>query len=149
MTDRVTIQDQNEARFLSFDLQEVLSVLPPVARAFSWRLLELHGEGKPTSGLDWFELQQQIETTREGVEYRWTQLTALASGIFQSYDLTLVGSRDQSLRCELPIDLKKLHDFVLIEAVDSSYWKVTSDVPDVIDALATSFNETQVERNVA
>jgi hypothetical protein len=75
MTSRVTIQDKTEGQFLTFDLKEVLSVLPPIASALCWHLLELDGEGKPTSGLNWLDLQRQLDKAEAGVLYDWKELT--------------------------------------------------------------------------
>ena len=144
---RIVIRDKVD-NVLSFDLEQILLALPQLAAELTWHLIDLEMVGKPESKLHAGELESRVAAAPEGVEYDWSEIMALATEIFQTYNMTLIGTRDPSKRFRFPIDVTGMREFIWIEGFDTSYWTVTSDFPEVIDAMRRRFENTEVASNV-
>lgn len=129
---RIIIRDgtaPEEGFCLSFDLVEVLAALGPRVASSTWSYRDLwfvtHDEK------DVPELDQENHANRllSGQE-----LLAAAARILQVIDAEFAA-----------FDLDSIEPWVIVRAVDSSFWEVESDDPDVLDAVRASFKNVEDE----
>jgi len=123
------IKDLAEGRYLAFDLRDLLSVIGPAVESSQWRCTDLWcipiepvGEG---------ELEPQYDT---GSLISGSTLTTLAARTRQVIDGEFRAHRGTPT---------SEHPWLVIRAVDSSFWEVFSDDDSVLQQLRTRFHDVQ------
>jgi hypothetical protein len=118
----VKIQDMEpERRVLAVDLRHVLLALGQRARASTWRARDVWATGEATSAIESLDEKQTIPGTRllELAE----NVVQIIDGVFSAFDPDSAGP------------------WVIIEAVDSTFYAVHSDDETVLDSIRHAFHE--------
>jgi hypothetical protein len=127
----VMIKDlESERRVLAVDLRHVLSALGARALASEWRVREVWAEGDAKPDLEAFDGSELISGQR---------LVALAQNVSQIIDGEFRAFESGQ---RLP--------WVVVEAVDSTYYAVRSEDPSVLAPVRSAFHDvTDYEHPVA
>ena len=129
------LSDKKENGALSFDLIDILNVMPGTAHDLKWSIVDfdfVEGNLKQlkTTVTD---IKIQARASREGYVLSWLKLVEIAKRLFQSVDALIVGYREIG---QLP--LKNRANFrelcqtcdVVIQAFDSIYWQLSVADPE-------------------
>jgi hypothetical protein len=127
----VIIKDlESERRVLTVDLRHVLSALGTRVLASEWRVREVWAEGDAKTELEAFDGSDLISGQR---------LAALAQNVSQIIDGEFSAFESGQ---RLP--------WVVVEAVDSTYYAVRSEDPSVLAPIRSAFHDvTDYEHPVA
>jgi len=125
------IKDLEAARnVLAVDLRHLLSALGPRALASEWRVREVWAEGDAKPQLEAFDGSELIAGQR---------LAALAQDVSQIIDGEFSA-----------FESGQAAPWVIVEAVDSTYYAVRSDDPSVLAQVRSAFQDvTDYEHPVA
>jgi hypothetical protein len=140
---RVEISD-SENGFLAFDLKEVLDTLPEQVRNYRWYMLAVEAVGKGLHGKSMLSTEQIVNSNPNGLQLTFEELQEFARGLEQTLN-TIVFAGDE--RCpppSLPLTLPALGNYVLIEAIDTSLWAVSSNDQRVTDCMLKRFRSSKV-----
>jgi len=118
----VMIKDlESERRVLAVDLRHVLSTLGPRALASDWQVREVWAEGDSKAELEAFDGRQSVPGSR---------LAALAQNVSQVIDGEFSAFESGQ---KVP--------WVVVEAVDSTYYAVRSDDSAVLAQIRSAFHD--------
>jgi len=106
---------------LAVDLRHVLSALGPRALASEWRVREVWAEGDAKPQLEAFDESELIAGQR---------LAALAQDVSQIIDGEFIA-----------FESGHSEPWVVLEAVDSSYYAVRSDDSSVLERVRSAFHD--------
>ena len=132
--------ESGEGRFPAFDLAEILPCIALARENLKWALLEMRAIAAGRS-FDVSLLERRAAASSHGMDLTWTELVSLGERVFQLIDGIIVGyvsprpsSSDADLRqsCE-----------VIIEAFNSSHWRVYATDESVITCLGSRFNDVR------
>ena len=132
--------ESGESRFLAFDLADILPCIASARENLKWALMEMRGIAADRS-YDISLLERRAASSRHGMDLSWTDLASLGERVFQLIDGIIVGytstrpsSGDADLRpsCE-----------VIIEAINSSHWRVYATDESVITCLESRFDDVR------
>ncbi len=137
--------------FLSFDLRDLLEVIEPFASRLDWYVVEFepavlsaaaeHGKGSPPSWVT--ELWHKSEAGAvEAIS--WERLKELSTHITQTMNALFVGTDAGAPAPTLTLDPNDEHYKLVIQAVDTSFWAVTSHDENVLQALKGRFNDVKL-----
>jgi hypothetical protein len=116
-----------EGNFLSFDLAQVLAILGPRTARSSWSYRDLWFVTHDEQDLP--ELEQESDATQR---LSGQELLAAADRILQVIDGEFAAfDRDEST------------PWVVVRAVDSSFWEVESADPHVLEAVRAGFKDVE------
>lgn len=133
--------------FLSFDLRDVLEVIEPLASRLDWYVVEFEpavmatAEGSPPNWVT--ELWHKSET---GAVERlsWKRLKQLSTHVTQTMNALFVAV-DQGGPAPAPsLDPNDEQYRLVIQAVDTSFWAVTSHDENVLQALRGRFHDLKL-----
>jgi hypothetical protein len=140
---RVEIYD-TDGGVLDFDLKDVLSALPPASNQLEWYVLDLEAVGAGPSGEPIIDFEQSLASHRHGAKLSWANLGSLAQNLTQTINATLVG-----VSAELPPPCLPLPSSypaeIIVEAIDSSLWAVSSSSIDAVQSIGRRFRKTKVD----
>ena len=137
----ITVQiSDSKNGMLTFDLKEILVALPEFASQLTWFVLEIEGVGLGLNGESMLMTEASVESSAHGIRLLFVELMRFASGLEQAVNATFVGV--SNLLPSLPLALPYPPPFIVLEAVDSSRWVVTSSEISVLRALVEHFPET-------
>jgi hypothetical protein len=121
------IDDLAEGRYLAFDLREILAALGPQARTSRWVCTDLWciPFGEPDESV--LEKQYSPGSTITGEE-----LVRLAAKIRQVVDGTFRAFAESADR-----------PWLIVRAVDSSFWEVFSTEPEALERLRCRFRSVR------
>lgn len=121
----IRIKDLTDGRYLAFDLREVLMALGPRAEKSQW-LCDVE-ECISIEGVEY--LEEKYNTGRPISGVTMIELAALTrqiiDGVFQAFDT----NADQP--------------WVIVEAIDSSYWEVRTDDQAALKSLRDKFHDVE------
>lgn len=135
----IEISDATDAGVLAFDLVDVLELLPPSAERLRWVIdrLDARMRGNPPPAT--FRILAEAERARR-VEVDWSQLRELAAVTLQTIDGRFAGiPRGERQLGRGPRNDTQGSALIVIEAVDSSYWRLTADDSSVLEPFRTAF----------
>ena len=142
-TQGIRILDKHK-HIVSVELPDIISEITN-GGSFYWSILYLDAMGDLGEGKSIPIFQQQIEDSDKGVFVTWEYINLLAVQLYELMDLTLIGSKNQSLLHRYPNEKKMYASCdIVIEMIDSSYWKVFSKDAAFIHKLAAKFKETEL-----
>jgi hypothetical protein len=119
----------DEGNFLSFDLREVLAALGPRAGASSWSFRDL--EFVCRDGQEVSELKQDSRATSR---LSGQVLISAADRILQVIDGEFAAFDDEDDR-----------PWVIVRAVDSTFWEVESQDADLLTEVSSCFHSVEQE----
>jgi hypothetical protein len=147
----IEIFDQDNG-ILSFDLSQILDALQPFAVSLKWCLIEfdpwiLLGEdgtrNEPPPA--WVSsLVARIHTDQNGIEMDWETLKSLARYVGQTENAVLIAVEPSKAPPENPIDLNSPGYAIVVQAVDTSFWAITSRNENLIKHLKNIFKNTKI-----
>lgn len=137
--------------FLSFDLRDLLEVIEPFAAPLDWYVVEFepavlaasaeHGKGSPPSWVT--ELWHKSETG--AVEaLSWERLKDLSTHVTQTMNGVFVAADPGQPAPSPSLDPNDEHYRIVIQAVDTSFWAVTSHDENVLQALKGRFKDVKL-----
>jgi len=145
MSARLEIHDGTANNTLTFDMKDVLRVLPAWARNLDWYVLDLEATGEPRSGEESvMALEHKMRSSKHGLKLTWGKLQEVADRLTQTINAVIVGLSPGQPAPSLPPQSEYRGRFIVIEAIDSSLWAVTSNDASVIDRLRQHFRDTKL-----
>ena len=122
----VQIRDMNERGFLAVDLQHILDLFAERTVQSRWRASDVWATGQETG-----EAAQELEALSDGQTFiAGEHLSRLAHRLVQVIDGEFSGFERSS---DSP--------WIIIRAVDSSFYEVFSTEPAVLDTILSSFQK--------
>lgn len=146
MNQKLEIYDSNAENALSFDMREVLESLPASVSELVWYLLDLEATADAHDGESEMELENRVRSNPNGLKLSWEELQQIATRIGQTMNAVLVALSPSQSPPSLPIASQYPGRFIIIEAIDSSLWAVTSSDVNVMGALRKTFSHTKIAR---
>jgi len=126
------IADTNRSGTLAFDLLDLLSALPPWARKLLWTITGFNARLVPQHPA---EISAAVSTLARGQSavVDWAGINRLATSIVHTVDGRFIGSLPigESTGVDIALDQAS----IIIESVDSSYWRVWANNDEVTSAL--------------
>ena len=116
------IQDCSESGYLSFDLADILALVPDAAKSAHWIVSDIDATMKEGCSLP---------DDNETLTWSWTTLLEFSASVMQTID-----GKFQSKASSHP-------NRIIIEAIDSSYWEVCTDHEEFLTALKEQFAEVR------
>jgi hypothetical protein len=146
----IEISDKNERR-LSFDLVDLLRIIEPFCRELDWYFIEFQlGSFYPAHPPDpevesWvLTLWHAIERRKGGIKVSWDTLLQFAKNVRQTDSCLLLGLKAGSAAPQEPLDLNGTELGLVVQAVDSSFWAVTTRNEALIGRLRDHFRNIEV-----
>lgn len=110
---------------LSVNLNDILGEINDTSSNL-WCLLYLNATANLEDG-SILDLEREVNNSRNGVRFDWTNLKAFANQIIQGIDMVLIGDKVVEHLKRYPTDAEmQVTCRYVIELVDSSYWLVHS-----------------------
>jgi|GEM_PF-2137048 len=132
--------EHGETSQLAFDLQDVLAQLPPDKKALNWSILGLWAVAQDDD-TDIGEIEARVAASPSGLRITGAELWNLAGRLLQVIDGIIVAfSGSPPTRADS--DLRESCE-VVIEAIDSTLWRVYAKDPVVSDSLQHTFAEVR------
>ncbi len=128
-------------RLLALDLVDLLALVAPEGRQLVWAILELEGEGVLPDD----RYRQEIEASPTGAVVNWDELVAIAHALKQVIWGVFVGCTDASAVPSLHPDADLYNPSeIVIEAIDSTYWRVYARDDRVLQRLGAAFRDVKM-----
>lgn len=147
-----TIEIPYEYGAAAFGMKETLPLIEPLAAALDWYVVEFEpssmvGEGgnRELAPPRWVSaLRHEIEQSEQPLRIEWQTLKAFSSYVGHTDNALLIGLRPgQSLPCE-PIDLNSPDLVIVLQAVDSTLWAITSEQRELLEVLHEHFKDAKM-----
>jgi hypothetical protein len=145
MAGTIEIFDLDQRDSAIVGLAEILAVLEPEGPNLNWSILDLEGTGDPSRlGTNMLDLEQRVANAPNGLILEWKDLKQLAGALDQIIEGTIVGCRNPEVLTQIHLqsDLPSTCDIV-IEAIDSSLWKVYSRDDRILQRLKSAFRDVK------
>ena len=145
MVGTLEIFDLDERGSAIIGLPEILEALEPEGQHLVWSMLDLEGTADPSRlGMNMLDLEQQVAKSPNGLILEWKDLKQLAKRLDQIIEGTIVGCRNPDVLTQINLqsDLRSACDIV-IQAIDSSLWKIYSRDDGILQRLKLSFREVK------
>lgn len=139
---KIEIFDTDATGALAFDLRDVLALVE-VHRALRWYILDLEAMAELKDGETIMEIEQNVAKSPHGVEIEWGRLRTLADQIMQTINTTIAGCDPGAPEPSLPINLQ-FGVRIVIEAIDSTLWAISTDDQQAIQRAQTTFKKTKL-----
>ena len=153
----VEVFDHEQNGPLSFDLIDILDVLEPFSADVDWYLIEFdpvfllgEGETKDLPAPDWVRAIWQNITNGIGpIKVSWETVKAFAKFVGQTEDMVMIGEKIGDHSPTEPLDLNNKKFVVVVQAVDPSFWAITSQNEKLIESFRKHFRDTRLSRRQA
>jgi hypothetical protein len=142
----IEIKDEDNRGSLAVALIDLLDLLKREGHQLTWSILELEATGDPNRlPRDMLDLEQEVEQSPNGVIMSWEELVILATAFCEVLNAVIVGCKDATLIPHLQpnADLYTPCEIVL-EAIDSTLWRVYARDDQIIQRLQTTFRNVVV-----
>jgi hypothetical protein len=133
MNKTIEIRDVDERGYLRVDLRDILAAVSSVGSDCRWTLTGFEARGDVTS--IWPNGMLDLERaagSAEGVQLEWRELVRLGEQVAQTIDCKLVAVSKASNRVRM-----------VIEVIDSSCWRLSSNDPVLVADVARQFANVQ------
>jgi hypothetical protein len=137
MFETIEIADQDPNGVLTVCLSDLLTLIGDVGPTLNWAILEL--EGVATLH-DMLALEEEISSAHRGKQIEWKSLVELAVSLDEVLDATVVAFKSQSVPDFQNWQQLPLVCDVVIEAIDSSAWRVSAHDPALINRIAGAYH---------
>lgn len=131
--------EHGETSQLAFDLRELLVQLPPDKKALNWSILGLWAVAQDDTDVG--EIEARVDASPVGLRMTGAELWDLAGRLLQVIDGTIVAFSD-SPPTRSDSDLRESCEIV-IEAIDSTLWRVYTRDPAVSNRLRQTFADVR------
>jgi hypothetical protein len=145
----IEIFDQND-KHLSFDLIDILKVIEPFSADLEWYLAEFqigsfHPKAADTPNVEpWvLALWRAVENGNTPKRLTWETLVEFARNVRQTDSCLILATKPGTLPPEEPLNLNGEGLEIVVQAVDSTFWAVTSRNKASIERLANEFHDTK------
>jgi hypothetical protein len=133
---------KNTEGILDVDLIDILNVIEPEGAILIWTLFDLEATGDLGHGNNILDLEQEVRESPGGLSLNWNDLVSLARRLSQVINAILAGSM-------VPIPAAAVNDLyaqsqIVIEAIDSSLWRVYARSDALIERLKKCFDAEEV-----
>jgi len=136
----IEIHDKSETGGLAFCLRDILPCILPATGHLEWALLEIEATAIDES-FDMLSLERQADGSPEGLDVSWSELVSLGERLFQLIDGIVVGFKGGRPSSDAT-DLRESCEIV-IEAIDSSLWRVYAVDESIIACLSRRFDDVR------
>ena len=118
------------------ELAYLLGLLAPWGQRLTWAILDLEAIGELSDRTNVLDLERQIAESPTGIALDWDALVALADDYSQVINAVVVGCQDAGSipRLAPEVNLAASGEIV-VEAIDSSLWRVTAHDEQVLARL--------------
>lgn len=141
----IEIKDRDAQGGLTVELTHILNLLAPEGRPLSWAILDLEATGDLGGGKDMLDLEQEIEQSPTGLLMSWDELVSLARAFFQVINTVIVGCKDAASVPKLhPEENLYASSEIVLEAIDSSLWRVYARDDKVLRRLQKAFRDVEL-----
>lgn len=147
----IQVSDKNDKHYLSFDLMDVLKVIEPFSGGLEWYLAEFqlgsfHPKAADTPDVEpWvLALWRAVENGNTPKRLTWQTLVEFARNVRQTDSCLFLATRPGALPPEELLDLNGEDLEIVVQAVDSTFWAITSRNEALIERLASSFHDTKL-----
>src|SRR5262249_19569011 len=136
--------------FLNFDLREILQVIEPFASGLDWYVVEFEpavlaatrdAKGSPPN---WVTELWHKSSKGALQALNWERLKSLSTHVTQTMNAIFVATIPGTPAPSLPLDPNDERYRLVIQAVDTSFWAVTSRDDRILQALKGRFNEVKL-----
>lgn len=113
--------------------------------SFYWSIFFITGVLEPNQELSIFDLEREINKSKNGKAIRFAELTDLSNKFFQMYETIVLGCKDSSLlrRYEKEEEMYCTCDIV-IDLIDCVFWEVYSKDHNLLERLRKKFREVEM-----
>ena len=139
------ISDEQDG-VLTVDLRRIIDALgmENVSR-LHWRLFSLWAVGVLPGPQTVLDYEEMAETSPCGAPLRWTEVLLLADSTDQIIDAVFAAFESVPNVALKPDKLLK-HATLVVEAHDSTYWRVNSRIPGHVESIRAAFREVRDAR---
>ena len=139
------IDDRDDRGFMRIGLQDFIETLERIGPNLTWYLREVSAIGRAGSGIDVDQLLAASRTPPLGKRLSWEELKAIAGKLLQVEDGMIAGCASSA---DVPAigndDLLHGRCDVVLEAVDSTRWVVSTTNPQVRAAWQERFTSMRL-----
>ncbi len=144
----IEISDQGQAA-LSFDLIDILTVIEPFSLGLEWYFMEFElgsfvGADQQNVRPSVIALWDRIQESKNGIRISWQELKDFARNVRQTDMALLLALRPGNEPPMEPLDLNSQQFDIVVQAVDFSFWAVTTRNDELIARLNDHFKSTQI-----
>jgi hypothetical protein len=132
------------------DLKDLLSVIEPFGSNLDWYLVEFEpwllagAEGSTSAPPEWVvDLSDAVRKDSTGHKLDWVGLNSLAKYIGQIENILLLATSKRAPSPRVPIDLNSPEWLIVLQAIDATFWAVTSRNEALLDAIRSRFHKTE------
>lgn len=141
----IEIKDKDAQGGLAVELTHILEVLVPEGCQLLWAILDLEATGDLGDGKNMLDLEQEVEQSPTGLLMSWDELVSLACAFFQVINTVIVGCKDATAVPKLhPEENLYTSNDIVLEAIDSSLWRVYARDDKVLRRLQRAFRDVKL-----
>lgn len=133
---------KNTGGILDVDLIDILNVIEAEGATLTWTLFDLEATGDLGDGNNILDLEQEVRESPTGLCLNWNDLVSLARRLSQVIN-ALLSSSSAPIAAAAVSDLYA-HSEIVLEAIDSSLWRVYARSDAIIERLKQAFNADEV-----
>ena len=148
MPEVLEIKDADRHGVLTVDLVRLLDLLGPEGEQLSWRILELEASGDLSRlGRTVQSLEIEVRNSKNGLPITWSDLVILARTLSQVINTKITGYRGE-LADSQSSGVQDLYNTceIILEAIDSSLWRIYVRDRKVGDRLRAAFRDVSVHQ---
>lgn len=142
MNKTIEIRNLDARGALKCDLIDVLASLTDQGAQLRWFIFEIEAVGV-VSETNVRDLAAQARENPNGTRIEWSRLLRMAEELDQMINCLIVGCAEGEV---IPsrTDATGSNCSVIIEAVDSTFWRVTSRLPGIVEGLQARFEDSEI-----
>jgi hypothetical protein len=146
----IEISDLDERRILAFDLIDLLPLIGPFSSGLEWYLAHCSIESFVGQGLmsdlpAWIPALWRAHDFQQCIEkIEWETLKEFARSVRQTGFIELIAIKPGSEPPAEPLDLNNPAFEIVVQAVDTGFWAVTTRNDALIANVANHFKATKI-----
>jgi hypothetical protein len=154
MSSMPTIQifDLDERRILAFDMVDILQLIEPFATGLRWYIARceivclVNGTSEIKDAIPaWvLGLRSTLADSKEIVAIEWDTLKEFARNILQTEWANLIAVNPGATPPAEPLDLNNPAFEIVVQAVDTGFWAITTRNDALIANVANHFKATKI-----
>ena len=131
---------------LKVELKDLLAFFDHDGPSLIWSIQDLEAVGDPEKlKIDVVEIEEQAKESPQGFILRWQELVELAQALTDVWNAWLVACREGDPIPKAVYSSAKVDQYeAVIEACDSSFWRVYARDNSIIRRIAGKFNDVSV-----
>lgn len=142
----IEIRDRDERGVLSVELKDLLAFFDHEGPNLIWSIQDLEAVGDPEKlKVDVLEIEKLAKESPQGFLLRWQGLLQLAQALTDVWNAWIVACRDGEPIPKAIYSSAKIDQYeAVIEAGDSSFWRIYARDHSIIHRIASKFNDVRV-----